>query len=223
MDWWLREVEVVRKQLESVFADINERNRLNLAGQDTGTQTASIKRLLAQHKAKLGQLDEELHNPMRSIRTSDAELRRYEDLLNQLVNRCEQLTTMAALVGAGESAIAKKPRTFGETEKTQGLSNTEVLGMHQQMFDDQDKRLGVLGKSVGRQYDIAVDIGEEVNQHNKMLDNMAAHTEKTTGRVQVETQRVLTVGEKVGACGMWMIVILLLLVMIVLLIVPGRK
>ena len=127
---------------------------------------------------------------------------------------------MANLIGSNESAVVKKPRTFGETEKTQGLSNTQVLNLQQQMFADQDQRLGVLGKSVGKQYELAVDIGQEVSEHNDLLDKMSGRTDKTTARVTEETHRVLTVGEKAGACAMWLVVIGLLILMIVLLFIP---
>lgn len=88
-----------------------------------------------------------------------------------------------------------------------------------QIIKEQDNSLDNLSKTIGRQKDIALRIGSEVERQNDILDNIGDQLESTSIRMGSTTQGVEEITRKEGsALSYWLIIISLFIAIIVVLI-----
>ena len=86
------------------------------------------------------------------------------------------------------------------------------------MLRDQDEHLDRLGESIGRQRDLSIRIGDELDEHVMMLDEVDGHVERHLGRLEGARRRLGGVARKAGD-NKQMVAIAVLVVVLVLLIV----
>jgi len=168
-----------------------------------------------------------LQPPSVAARTkiTDREFTRRRDLLTNLVERKQQLISLAKASPSNNVSSAErddlmsgKGRSFGarETEQTRNLDSQGLLVMQNTVIDAQDQTIDRLGDSVLRTMKIAKTINQEADVHNAILDDLSVKTDKTTNLVKKETQRVARFTEKQKTCALWVVIILLIIVIIVL-------
>lgn len=142
---------------------------------------------------------------------SEGELRRRTDLLNGLRNEREVLTKMAAAVvptspspssaafksSSPEPSTGVRPsrRTFGkpanippplavETDETRPLENASLMQLQQRMMDDQDTTLEQFSAILRRQKELGTAIGNELDLHNEMLDDLNDDVDRVGGKLK---------------------------------------
>lgn len=78
------------------------------------------------------------------------------------------------------------PTTFDE----QPLSNQQIHSHHAQIIREQDEQLDHLGESIGRQHQLSIQIGDELEGQVALLDDVDEHTERHTTRLESAKRRL---------------------------------
>lgn len=103
-------------------------------------------------------------------------------------------------------------------DPTEEMSNQQIHTYHTQVMAEQDEQLDRLGESIGRQRDISIQIGDELDGQIALLDEVDQGVDRQQGRLDGASRRLKTVGSK--AKENWgMTTIIVLIVILVLLIV----
>ncbi|XP_030380112.1 syntaxin-8 [Scaptodrosophila lebanonensis] len=88
-----------------------------------------------------------------------------------------------------------------------------------EMMKQQDNSLEVLSATISRQREIATRLGNEVEDQNTILDNLANSMDRVDTRVQVETRSLSQVNRRDGTCGYWIVIIALFLAILVVVLI----
>ena len=96
---------------------------------------------------------------------------------------------------AGRDASDTAYRQWGEPQE----SNRELLDLQQRTMEEQDKGLDSLLVTVQNTKLLGTALGDEIDGQIGMLDDLEAHTGKTSKRVQKETKNVIVLTRKAKA------------------------
>ena len=103
-------------------------------------------------------------------------------------------------------------------DPTADMSNTQIHAYHQSVITEQDEQLDRLGESIGRQRHLAMQVGDELEGHIGLLDEVDRGVDRHQGRLDGAKRRLKGVGER--AKQNWgTTTIIVLIVILVLLIV----
>jgi syntaxin 8 len=98
-----------------------------------------------------------------------------------------------------------------------GWSNQQVHEHHAAVLAEQDARLDALGESIGRQRELSMMIGDELEGQVDMLDDLDVHVDRHQGRLDRASRRLRRIGESAGE-SKGVVAIIVLIVILVLLI-----
>jgi syntaxin 8 len=123
----------------------------------------------------------------------------------------------ASLYGQFDGGSKSPAMRWGakETSETKELDNEGVLALQRKKMEEQDKLLDLLSESVDRQKDIAIGIGQQVDEHNELLDDLDREVRQTDTRLRKATDAVRKIGEKSSATCLWITICVLFLALIV--------
>ncbi|KAK8251891.1 hypothetical protein IWZ00DRAFT_505368 [Phyllosticta capitalensis] len=97
-------------------------------------------------------------------------------------------------------------------------SNQQIHAYHKNVLREQDEQLDRLGESIGRQRELSMQIGDELDSHVMMLDDVEEGVDRHQSQLDRAGRRLARVGRR--ARENWsMIIIIVLIVILVLLIV----
>ena len=77
-----------------------------------------------------------------------------------------------------------------ETEQTAELDALGLLQLQSNIISTQDKALDNMEKAIGRTKQVAMAIGEEVDLHTRLLDDLEDHVEVTEAKTKAATSRI---------------------------------
>jgi syntaxin 8 len=100
------------------------------------------------------------------------------------------------------------------------MDNQQIHAYHQQVLDDQDAQLDALGESIGRQRELSMRIGDELDEHIVMLDEMDGAVSRQQGRLDTAGRHLGRIARAAGSGNdsKGMAIIVALIVILVLLI-----
>lgn len=98
------------------------------------------------------------------------------------------------------------------------LDNQQIHTYHKQVLQQQDEQLDRLGESIGRQRDLSIQIGDELDDHIQMLDDVEQHVDRHQGRLDGARRQLGNVARK-ARDNKQITIILILITILVLLIV----
>lgn len=98
------------------------------------------------------------------------------------------------------------------------LSEGQIHQYHQQVMAEQDEQLDRLGESIGRQRELSIQIGDELDSHAQLLDEVDEHVDRHQSRLDGARKRLGTVARK-AKDNKQLTIILVLIVVLVLLII----
>ncbi|CCA71820.1 related to syntaxin [Serendipita indica DSM 11827] len=179
----------------------------------SSSSNIQAKRQLADLADRVGNLAKGLQS-LSEAGLSPGELQRRTDMVTKLQDDCEQLTRIVAIArnpnrranaptsaDAMPSASARSnllsgatrpvTRVFGapqhapeETAETRPLDNKGLLQLQKQKMDDQDSQLDNLSAILQRQMHIGMAISTEVEEQNKILDEMNEDVDRVTDKLK---------------------------------------
>lgn len=103
-----------------------------------------------------------------------------------------------ALMGNRTSpASMRKSVRFSENlVDTQELDNTQVLQLHRRIMDEQDDSLDRLSESISRQRELSIQIGDELDSHVQLLDEVDDLVDRHQTRLDGAGQRLKSVAKQ---------------------------
>ncbi|KAM6174396.1 syntaxin-8 isoform 2-T2 [Erethizon dorsatum] len=115
---------------------------------------------------------------------------------------------------------APNPWLLEEPEETRGLGFDELRQQQQKIIQEQDAGLDALSSIISRQKQMGQEIGNELDEQNEIIDDLANLVENTDEKLRTEARRVNLVDRKSTSCGMIMVILLLLVAIVVIAVWP---
>lgn len=233
-DPWLQNYEATCRLAQEIAENIHERNRQQKTGGNPAKINMTLRASLQKLKQNISQLKEGLLRASSSRRITQAEADRRQNLIDDLLTREKQLNstfkgeitapeaTRSSLMagGSGASGAGANPWLINETEETKGLTFGEIKQQQKQIIEAQDAGLEALAAVISRQKMMGQEIGNELDEQNEIIDDLAHLVDKTDDRIRNETRRVKLIETKSASCGMWVVIVLLLIAIIVIAVWP---
>lgn len=98
------------------------------------------------------------------------------------------------------------------------LDNQQIHTYHKQVLQAQDDQLDRLGESIGRQRDLSIQIGDELDDHIQILDDVEVHVDRHQTRLDGARRQLGNVAQR-ARDNKQITIILVLIIILVLLIV----
>ncbi|XP_068448637.1 syntaxin-8 [Clinocottus analis] len=230
-DPWLQNYDATCRLAQETAENINERNRQQRTGGNPAKINMTLRASLQKLKQNIAQLKEGLLRASSSRRLMQPEADRRQNLIDDLLTREKQLnatfkgdfmepeSSRSTLMsgGAGSSGgVAANPWLVNESEETQGLTFGEIKQQQQRIIEVQDAGLDALAAVISRQKIMGREIGNELDEQNEIIDDLAHLVDKTDDRIRNETRRVKLVETKSASCGMMVVIVLLLIAIVVI-------
>lgn len=99
------------------------------------------------------------------------------------------------------------------------MTNTQIHAYHEGILQEQDEQLDALGRSIARQRELSVRMGDELDDQVAMLDEADGHVDRHQGRLDRARRRVERVASRAAGEGRQMVAIVVLIIVLILLIV----
>ncbi|KAM9792131.1 syntaxin-8 [Neosynchiropus ocellatus] len=229
-DTWLQNYDATCRLAQEVAENIHERNRQQRTGGNPAKINMTLRASLQKLKQNIAQLKESLLRASSSRRIMQSEADRRQNLIDYLLTREKQLiatfkgestdpqTTRSSLMSGmpqTSTGQAANPWLVNESEETRGLSFGEIKQQQQRVIEAQDAGLDALAAVISRQKIMGQEIGNELDEQNEIIDDLAHLVDKTDDRIRNETRRVKLVETKSASCGMLVVIVLLLIAIVV--------
>ncbi|KAG0050246.1 hypothetical protein BGZ83_004988 [Gryganskiella cystojenkinii] len=182
---------------DSTLVTVFERNRCRANGLSSASQDKTIEKNMPRLREGLQQLEEELSQAEQNGSVPSKELARREDTLIKLQ---QQLEKLEALLQDKDDADARLESRIDEAFEVQG---------------HQDQNLDRLSNALGRQQEIGLMIGDELDTHLDMLDDTDHLVDRTASRLQIASRQLTKVARGTKGFGSWMIILGLVVVLII--------
>ncbi|XP_004065726.1 syntaxin-8 [Oryzias latipes] len=230
-DLWLQNYDATCRLAQEIAENIHERNRQQRTGGNPSKINMTLRASLQKLKQNNAQLKDSLLRTSSSRRIMQAEADRRQNLVDDLLTREKQLnasfrgdvtepeTTRSTLMAGGAAASGGSggnPWLINESEETRGLTFGEIKQQQQKIIEVQDAGLDALAAVISRQKIMGQDIGNELDEQNEIIDDLAHLVDKTDNRIRNETRRVKLVETKSASCWMLVVIVLLLIAIIVI-------
>uniref|UniRef100_A0A8D3AY75 Syntaxin-8 n=1 Tax=Scophthalmus maximus TaxID=52904 RepID=A0A8D3AY75_SCOMX len=236
-DPWLQNYDATCRLAQEIAENIHERNRQQRTGGKPckGEINMTLRASLQKLKQTVSQLKEGLLRASSSRQLMQSEADRRQNLIDDLLTREKHLnatfkgdvtepepsrsTLMAGGAGASGGA-AGNPWLVNESDETRGLTFGEIKQQQQRIVEAQDAGLDALAAVISRQKIMGQEIGNELEEQNEIIDDLAHLVDKTDDRIRNETRRVKLVETKSASCGMLVVIVLLLIAIVVIAVWP---
>lgn len=112
---------------------------------------------------------------------------------------------------------SRKSVRFTDTLIDSGLSDGDLLQMQTQVMREQDSSLDALSQSIGRQRELSIQIGDELDEHGELLDNVTSMVDHSSQRLDQAKTRLTKFSRKARENSHLMTIVLLIIVLVLLL------
>ncbi|KAL9596769.1 MAG: hypothetical protein Q9219_005594 [cf. Caloplaca sp. 3 TL-2023] len=99
------------------------------------------------------------------------------------------------------------------------LDNQQIHEYHKNVLRDQDEQLDRLGDSIGRQRELSIQIGDELDEHVQMLDEVEGHADRHESKMDGARKRLGNVARKARDNKQLTIILILILILIILILI----
>ncbi|XP_074168040.1 syntaxin-8 isoform X2 [Sminthopsis crassicaudata] len=208
-DPWLSTYDSTCYIAQEIAEKIQQRNQCERNGESTTKLTVAIRTLLQNLKEKITLLKDLL---LRAVSTHQMYPCKYFNALSNILR--------SSLMAKTTNRIASNPWLFEEPEETRGLGFDDLRQQQQKIIQEQDAGLDALSSIISRQKQMGQEIGNELDEQNEIIDDLANLVEKTDERLCNQTRQVTIVDKKSSSCGMMVVIVLLLIAIVVVAVWP---
>ncbi|KLJ09637.1 syntaxin 8 [Blastomyces silverae] len=99
------------------------------------------------------------------------------------------------------------------------LSNPDIHTHHAQIMQEQDDQLDRLGESIGRQHELSIQIGDELEGHIALLDDVDGHVDRHASRLEGARKRLGKFRRNASESRSLMTIIGLIIVLVILIVI----
>ncbi|KAL8594132.1 hypothetical protein ACOMHN_047872 [Nucella lapillus] len=231
-DSWLNDYEVCSRLGQQIMEALNERNKYGRTSSNYTKLSANVRTNLRQFESDLNRLKQNLMRASSSYHITQREVERRQRMLDGLVTKEKQIDqafknengdNRQSLLGGPSDPFSSgvgggDPWT--EPDHLQGVSSSELQSQQQQVLQEQDHGLESLSRVIGRQKQMAIDIGNEVDVQNDIIEDITDHVDSTGNRIRRETRHISIIDRKSNTCGYYVVIILLFIAIVVIVAVP---
>lgn len=111
------------------------------------------------------------------------------------------------------------PSPSGRGIDAANMDNQQVHEYHSQVLRDQDAQLDQLGESIGRQHQLSIEIGDELDGHVALLDAMDGDVERHQTRLDTATRRLKKIRKSAKENWSLMTIVGLIIVLVILIVI----
>lgn len=212
LDPWFSTYDSTCQIAQEIAEKIQQQNQYERNGENTIRLTVTIRTLLQNLKDKIALLKDLLLRAVSTHQITQLEGDRRQNLLDELVTRERLLVASfknegaepdlirSSLMTGGAKRGVPNPWLFEEPEETRGLGFDELRQQQQKIIQEQDAGLDALSSIISRQKQMGKEIGNELDEQNEIIDDLANLVENTDGKLRTETRRVTMVDRKSASC-----------------------
>ncbi|XP_053149516.1 syntaxin-8 [Hemicordylus capensis] len=231
-DPWLSSCDSAYRTVQEIAEKIQERNRYQRNGESTAKLNVAIRSLLQNLKEKTDNLRDLLFHSASTRQITQLEGDRRQNLVDDLLTRHKQLQASfknegtepdvirSSLMAGGVKRGVTNPWLVEEPEETRGLGFHDIQQQQQRIIEEQDAGLDALSSILSRQKQMGQEIGNELEEQNEIIDDLANLVENTDDNLRSQTRRVKMVDKKSTSCGMMVVIVLLLIAIVVVAVWP---
>lgn len=106
-----------------------------------------------------------------------------------------------------------------DVERTAGLDNSQHMQLQQEIMTDQDASLDRLSRSIGRQHELSIQIGDELDDHVELLDDVDGMVDRSQTRIDKARRNLRSFSKKAREHKSLGVIILLIFVLVLLIII----
>lgn len=132
-------------------------------------------------------------------------------------NAADEVETAAD--AANRSALFNQPyrdEPSDETPNQDDLSNAQIHTFHKQVLRDQDDQLETLGRSIGRQRDLSIQMGTELDEQAVMLRDVDEGVDRHQGALDRGNTRIKSITRKAKDNWSWLTIGILIIILVLL-------
>ncbi|XP_019672722.2 syntaxin-8 isoform X2 [Felis catus] len=212
-DPWFSTYDATCQIAQDIAEKIQQQNQHGRSGENTIRLTVTIRALLQSLKEKIALLKDLLLRAVSTHQITQLEGDRRQNLLDELITRerlllasfknegAEPDLIRSSLMTGGAKRGVPNPWLFEEPEETRGLGFDEIRQQQQKIIQEQDAGLDALSSIISRQKQMGKEIGNELDEQNEIIDDLANLVENTDGKLRTETRRMNIVDRKSTSCG----------------------
>ncbi|XP_061472484.1 syntaxin-8 isoform X2 [Rhineura floridana] len=198
---------------QEVAEKIQERNRYQRNGESTVKLDVAIRFLLQNLKEKTDRLKDMLLHSVSTRQITQLEGDRRQNLVDDLLTRHRHLQASlknegtepdvirSSLMAGGVRQGVINPWLMEEPEETRALGFHEIQQQQQRIIEDQDAGLDALSSILSRQKQMGQEIGNELEEQNEIIDDLANLVDNTDNKLRNQTRHVMAVDKKSSSCG----------------------
>jgi syntaxin 8 len=124
-------------------------------------------------------------------------------------------TNRAALLQPYRDSPSPSQQRFDPTN----LNNQQIHVHHAQILQEQDDQLDQLGESIGRQHQMSIQIGDELEGQIALLDDVDTHVDRHTTRLDGARRRLDKIRRRAGDNWSLMTIIGLIIILVILIVI----
>uniref|UniRef100_A0A8C2N0G4 Syntaxin-8 n=1 Tax=Cricetulus griseus TaxID=10029 RepID=A0A8C2N0G4_CRIGR len=217
-DPWFSTYDSTCQIAQEIAEKIQQRNQCERRGEKTPKLTLTIRTLLKNLKVKIDTLKDLLLRAVSTRQITQLEGDRRQNLLDDLVTRERLLLASFKNEGAEPDLIREAKENSVEGWMCSETRKASVIQC--QLPSEQDAGLDALSSIISRQKQMGQEIGNELDEQNEIIDDLANLVENTDEKLRTEARRVTLVDRKSTSCGMIMVILLLLVAIVVVAVWP---
>ena len=104
----------------------------------------------------------------------------------------------------------------GYHDEAEEMNNQQIHEYHTQIMDQQDEQLDRLGESIGRQRELSMQIGDELDSHVAMLDEVDVVTDRHQTRLDRAKRSLGKVAKGAGENKQMTAIVVLIIILVLL-------
>ena len=104
----------------------------------------------------------------------------------------------------------------GYRDQADGMSNQQVHEYHSQILEEQDEHLDQLGDSISRQRELSMQIGDELDSHVAMLDDVDGVVDRHQTRLDRARRTLGKVAKGAGENKQMTAIVILIIILVLL-------
>lgn len=185
---------------------------------------SNIRKLLKKSKEEVADLKSNI-NILNVSKTDKATRKDQCDELNSLISKLESKLSEKKNVQDLLEKREEKYRNWkpeNESSETRGMDNGEILAYQNRVMEQQDQSVDKLISSLNRVKDISKNIGDELDEHTVLLNDLNHETIKVKSNIDRQNRRISSVTKKAGIA-IFLIVILILFIIFIIIVLLVMK
>ena len=99
------------------------------------------------------------------------------------------------------------------------MDNQQIHEYHKNVLQEQDEQLDRLGDSIGRQRELSIQIGDELDEHVQMLDEVEVHMDRQLSKMGKARKSLGSVARKAKDNKQITAIVVLIIILLLLIII----